>query len=119
MDELIAFIRAQLDRQEDGIRQALRTEDEWVSESDLVDVQAKRRIVDLHSGEHDCRTWVTGVYPADWPQGAVYGAAGQPWAHAMAEHFTDQPCDTLRLLASVYRDHPDYETRWGATDSAQ
>ena len=52
----------------------------------IADVEAKRRIVeehDRHRGECD----------RDY-------------------QFGDQPCETLRALASVYSDHPDYREEW-------
>lgn len=58
----------------------------------LRDVTAKRRIVDLHDGSHECSshgdncTWIDGD---------------------LRPH-----CDTLALLAEVYDQHPDYNERW-------
>lgn len=59
----------------------------------LAEVEAKRRIVDLHGLDHECSTydhhgeidncsWVTGC------------------------------CSTLQLLAVPYADHPDYNPAW-------
>lgn len=57
------------------------------------EVEAKRRIVELHTAAdgdwHECR--------------GRYGTAA----------FSDaEPCDTLRLLALPYADHPDYDRSW-------
>lgn len=60
----------------------------------LAECEAKRRIVELHTPE--------------------------PFADAQDEMFCrhDQrtagvwPCDTMRLLSSVYADHPDYDEAW-------
>lgn len=87
MDELIAFLRARLDEDEAGIRQALRTEDEWVSERDLVDIQAKRMLIDDADRDPDW-SW-TGHGSAHW---------------------------RMCVLAMPYRDHPDYRPEWAPTD---
>jgi Family of unknown function (DUF6221) len=72
------------------------TADEWITfasagltdraQFDLADIDTKRQIIDLHSGDNDelCQS---GNY--------VY-----------------EPCPTLRLLALPYADHPDYRDEW-------
>lgn len=76
-------------------------------------VEAKRRIIDLHAGSHDCPEFISGTYPDDWPAAAPYGKAGQPWEHTSTEHHEEgEPCPTLRLLAQPYVDHPDYRQEW-------
>jgi hypothetical protein len=61
----------------------------------LADVKAKRAIVDRHSE----------VY---------YGAHEGVGSVTMCRECRDQrgPCWTLRNLASVYADHPDYDATW-------
>jgi hypothetical protein len=56
----------------------------------LAECAAKRRIVELHSGENDtpCQSW--------------------------AGNYTYEPCPTLRALASVYADHPEFREEWRA-----
>lgn len=62
----------------------------------LAECGAKRRIVELHAA-----TWVT---PEDWWSCVSCGTAG--------EYDVFAPCPTLRALASVYRDHPDWSASW-------
>ena len=54
----------------------------------LREVEAKRRIVGLHSGDNDtmCQSW--------------------------EGNYVEEPCPTLRALASVYADHEDYRAEW-------
>ena len=56
----------------------------------LADVEAKRRIVDLHTGEHEC--------PRDGDNCGYW--------------HEDEACTTLRLLALPYAEHPDYRQEW-------
>ncbi|GAA1992823.1 DUF6221 family protein [Isoptericola halotolerans] len=57
----------------------------------LIEVEAKRRIVALHSGD----------------------AAWCSWSQDANERHGDGPdCDTLRLLALPHADHPDYDEAW-------
>ncbi|MEU6034710.1 DUF6221 family protein [Actinomadura sp. NPDC047616] len=53
----------------------------------LADIEAKREILRLHEGGPDGRCPTCS---------------------------DESPCTTLRLLAEVYLDHPDYRTEWGA-----
>lgn len=58
----------------------------------LAEVEAKRRIIDLEhrdSGVGTCSTCYAGP---DWPSG---------W-----------PCDTIKSVAAVYANHPDYQQEW-------
>lgn len=64
---------------------------------------AKRRILKLH----EPRDWDEGVGP-DVPKGTPVCTTcgdGEFWSVA-------HPCDTLRLLALPYADHPDYREEW-------
>jgi hypothetical protein len=64
------------------------------------ELDAKRRILDLHGRSHKCpadRTRLVGTVPrqvtsdyADW----------------------DGPCPTLKAIATAYQDHPDFRDRW-------
>ena len=69
----------------------------WRPARALVECAAKRRVVELHaqSGER----W-TGFPRADRLE-----AYCQHDQHA-------SPCPTLRLVAAVYSDHPDYDQAW-------
>ena len=63
----------------------------------LAECAAKRRIVELH-WESNARGWRAG---------------GAPMPSRCAEcRAVPFPCPTLRALASVYADHPDYDPGW-------
>lgn len=68
----------------------------------LAEVKAKRRIVELHAhrdGPHECPEWKWR--DPDHPEDPWETETG--WAAA---------CLTLRLLASVYAEHPGYRSEW-------
>jgi hypothetical protein len=58
----------------------------WSSARALVECDAKRRIVEEHTGE----------------------SIGDP----MCRHLAAEPCATLRSLTLPYADHPDYDEAW-------
>lgn len=58
----------------------------------LAECAAKRRIVEMHSQDTD----------RDW---CLQGCG-------MRSGWTGYPCDTLKALAAVYDDHPDYRAEW-------
>jgi len=71
----------------------------------LADIEAKRRIVELHTPfhvttENDGLNWdYQGCGECSMPDGVE---EGETW----------WPCETLRLLALPYADHPDFDERW-------
>ena len=80
----------------------------------LAECEAKRRIVELHDhGDQACWEMHRGVYGPGWPEGS-YAVEGQAWAHPSLECVPERndPCDTIRLLALPYADHPDYREEW-------
>ena len=67
----------------------------------LAECEAKRRIVDMHSHSSP----VAGA-PRRLRADAVateVGVTGEP---------ETRPCDTLRALAAIWSDHPDYDPDW-------
>ncbi len=60
----------------------------------LDDLAAKRRIIDLHSGDHEC---------------SVYDHHGDVDNFAWV---TGSACSTMCLLALPYADHADYRQEW-------
>ena len=113
MDELVAFLRAALDRDEQEIAKhpadAYEYDLEATEESDypclpilvigkkraLAEVEAKRRILDLH-----------------WPDTSRYI---KPQCHECSSCgccSVDHPCDTIRLLAQPYAGQPGWREEW-------
>jgi hypothetical protein len=66
----------------------------------LANVEAVRRIVALHQAHHDASGWWCGTCDHDRDYGYVSGP--------------QQGCDTLRALATIWRDHPSYDPAWAA-----
>lgn len=68
----------------------------WDPARVLTECEAKRRIVELHT-----RATQDGhVCPSTRGEGTLWSFGGDP------------ACDTLRLLALPYADHPDYRQEW-------
>ena len=122
MSSIVEFLRARLDEDEAQAREAVTirqrtySHQPWVNDPDhelkawddhpagvvllgperlLAEVAAKRQVLDVHEPEpgagclvcdHDCNF------------GYVYGDG--------------TGCTTIRALASVYADHPDYDPEW-------
>lgn len=62
----------------------------------LAECEAKRRIVELHAGAHECSVYAKGeVDNCAWVE-------------------SDETCSTLSLLALPYASHPDYDEAWKA-----
>jgi hypothetical protein len=68
----------------------------WDSDRMLAECAANRQIVELHLGE-----WVSLINETVCDTCAGGGGFHASW-----------PCNTLRALASVYADHPDYNPAW-------
>lgn len=83
--DLVEFLRARYDEDEAVIRDGVEAGESNISLLDLVDTDAKRRIV-------------AGIAEAD-PHGAHITGTFTAW-------------DVLRLLAMPYSDHPSYDEAW-------
>lgn len=83
--DLVEFLRARLDDEEATIKDGIESGESNISALDLVDIDAKRRIVE-------------GIEDAD-PHGAHITGTFTAW-------------DVLRLLALPYVGHPDYDEAW-------
>jgi hypothetical protein len=74
------------------------------AERALREVEADRKILALHPREEHLRPdlgpdWAAVYYcPCQCPDGIIEG---------------EWPCETVRILAAVYSDHPDYDETWG------
>jgi hypothetical protein len=89
----------------------------------LAECEAKRQIVDLHYPLIECVEWFDApgigeapVCPSCRPKdpsvwNPPMGQAGiRP--EGFVPTYTLAPCPTLRALASMYADHPDYQDEW-------
>lgn len=72
----------------------------------LREVGAKRRIIDEHS--RDTRPHAT--YPEVVADQCISCGYGDSWG--AQEYGPTYPCATLRFLAAVWADHPDYQPEW-------
>jgi hypothetical protein len=102
--ELVAFLTARYDEEEDAARIAAATPDaaqnitRWHPAHVLADIAAKRAIVE----EHTCQC----PDPDCGDCGACSG-----YHHADP---TPAPCTTLRLLVQPYAERPDFDPQWRA-----
>lgn len=130
MDDLIAFLRARLDELEfsDWHARDCKTHQRMPANSPLgqagkpmtcncpvpewllAEVDAKRRILDLHHPDKHLENWY-------WDSRKC-AECGHLW-HRMTEPGTpptvigpETGCATVRLLALPYADHPDYREEW-------
>ena len=114
MTDLIDFLQARLDEDEVAAK-AVRPDqdysdsehqDRWTPARALAEVDAKRRIIELHKP----------VQCANGPENTIVcascgpvGESAEVWWHKGALWF---PCETLQTLALPYADHPDYDDQW-------
>lgn len=75
----------------------------------LRDVAAKRRIIELHHPDRQLENWY-------WPEREC-AECGHRWHRYIlgrlpTEVGPEVGCRTLRLLAEIDDDHPDYDERW-------
>lgn len=124
---LVEFLAARLDDDEAVAQRAARWNEgcrDWATDGEpdwehiarhdparvLREVEAKRRIVAMHEGEHECRDIRTGVYP---PDAHLMGETpGEPWMHYATDYFEGEPCATLRVLALPYVDCEGFKDEW-------
>jgi hypothetical protein len=111
---LIEFLRARLDEDEAEIqrRWGPLAGTSWVRREPR-EVAAKRAILGLH---HPTRPHPEFgfTYPAA-ANFCGYDGPGDNWqAEQEPDHFPDAlwPCWTVRMIAAVYSDHPDYRSEW-------
>ncbi|WP_424891820.1 DUF6221 family protein [Streptomyces sp. XH2] len=71
----------------------------------LAEVEAKRRLVDLHQGEGEFPECAVCAQPEFFAEDADGNREWFRWSEPT-------PCLTLRLLALPYADHPDYREEW-------
>lgn len=133
-DELVAFLRARLDETEWSAKAAkdaaakrthYRASMLASIARELRDVEAKRRIVAAYlppgSDPHPGLPCTDDL--EDDPDGELYAAA-LPWPdgpcvrHLEASKRLLHHDYVLRLLASVYSDHPDYRNEWRPEETA-
>ena len=132
MSDLVAFLRARLDEDERLARAAIDEPDGFLDAGPtvealiyrgegetfdlparvLADVDAKRRMLDLHE-RVICDTRSAGL-PIARPQCAYCAGLCHSRSGLGCDDPIDAlwPCDTVRLLALPYADHPDYDESW-------
>jgi hypothetical protein len=128
VDDLVSFLKARLDEDETAIRSwaaccvhidACDETGGYLERFDelrmLAEVEAKRRMLDLHEPEPSGYQYGRYVYPALGDLACSHceslchsssgiscnGSPDAPW-----------PCPTVRLIAAVYAEHPDYREEW-------
>lgn len=96
---LIEFLTDRLDDDERSLREKIRVGDPgwWGDERYWSEVEAKRRIVGLHTGHHECA--------GRWPD------TGEPKCVLVRPGYIEHD-PTLCLLALPYDTHPDYDEGW-------
>lgn len=98
---LVEFLFARITEDEakvEGIGQGDDPDFFWGPDRIRAECAAKRRIIELHNGHHEC----VGVQNGD-PLSTVLVSPGY--------RFEDDP--TLCLLAAPYADHADFDADWG------
>ena len=80
---IAAFLRARLDEDAATVR----------SPRSAREIEAIRRILEWHEGPHSCSGDDDNCLWTDGDDGSVY-------------------CDTVKVIAGVYADHPDYREDW-------
>ncbi len=84
---------------------------QWDPARVLAEVEAKRRIVDLHSGGLDSLGRPLTVHiDQDVPEQPA--CLGCNFDNDEEYRYAVDECPTKRLLALPYRDHPDYDPAW-------
>lgn len=81
---------------------------EWTDRV-LAQCAALRRIVELHQKDPDGGEFWGPDESID-DDGSACTRCGYP-----AEYAAPWPCDTLRALATIYADHPDFDPAWELT----
>jgi hypothetical protein len=118
MDTLVEFLHARLAEDEQVARVATPGPWRWAALGEattdhiarhdparvLAEIDAKRRIVDMHSGHHECAAWdrhSTDLTPTDHTDTVLVDRG-----------YTHEDDPTLRLLALPYAAHKDYRAEW-------
>ncbi len=68
--------------------------DRFSSDRALAEVDAERRILDLHAEPHECPEWDRAL------------------GETCTGYYGDEGCPTLRLLALPFADRPGYQEEW-------
>lgn len=114
MNELISFIEARLDADVRHAKQlkrlGLHLEGWGRPDRDLREVAAHRKILELHP------TNEAQPYRANVP-GGIFHPSNPYYCDCQEDDGLisgHEPCETKRILASIYSDHPDYRAgEWG------
>jgi hypothetical protein len=97
MDDLVAFVKARLDKSEQSAKAMTHAIGDirslWSPAQLLAGIEAKRRILALHAQGHECPALVTDPYP-----------------HVTDYYHSD--CPTIIAMASEWSAHQDYRQEW-------
>lgn len=89
----------------------------WDPARVLLEIAAKRAILAIH--KMVTQVWTEDIGPTDDPYLTEAGEHGSGCAHChdtgLGEIAPDGPCVTLKALASVWADHPDFDPAWSVT----
>jgi hypothetical protein len=103
MSDLITWLRAQLDADERNLQAGLNEYLDTRLENDfrfrLAELDAKRRILDLH-------------FRSDFPYDPDDGPGDYSWTARCNRCHEPEPCTEQRLLALPYADREGYRDEW-------
>jgi hypothetical protein len=114
MSDLAEFLRARIAKDEAKAQEALDELAEILGPPlkpyrALLECDVKRRILEIHGSQVQVIRWV------DEDRNAADAARGHTWCTECG-NIDDRPvawpCDTLRIVASVYDADPDYRPEW-------
>jgi hypothetical protein len=119
--DLAAFLKARLDENETSAREAAVRGARWsavkVDDEELGDAWWMHPPFEAHVRRHDPARVLREVEAVRKLLGLHVPIEGvePPQCIVCLEYV---PCDTLRFLAAVYSDHPDYRQEWAPTVTA-
>jgi hypothetical protein len=106
------FISARLDEDEAAATRVVLLDEEgdltgryMLTLRVLAEVEAKRRIVEMHAPVR-----LGDIQGGGW--GSTETLACEYDTDPDAGGYVAYPCETLMLLAAIYADHPDYDKEW-------
>ena len=114
VSDLAAFLAARISEDEAAVGRSRggSLRGQWPARV-LREAEAKRKILAEHWPEHITEGWVACRRCVDWSAGSYgYGNEDEDGEPPDDQSRMNWPCPTLRALAAVYQDHPDYDPQW-------